>query len=418
MYDLLIVGAGIAGLHLGIEWLKRGKTCCIIEASKHSGGRVATYHKETLKGSLLQWEEGAGRIALSHHRVLSLLKRYHLHTAPLPPHTTLFYELYDTLIQPLSLLPSHIVTTHTMGELLLRVHGGDASVPTPLSRRKSHIQRILQSFPYWSEIHLQRADVSLKAFASSMGGAESFVVCTEGLSAMIEGMEAEFVTRGGVIQHEMKAVHVQKGSVDCLLRHQTEKRIEAKQVVLALSHGSLLRLYQRSHVTDPLLRHIAMAPLIRMYAVFDTDVSAMIPYSIFPNRIRYVIPISSYVVMISYTDGADAAYWAKQIKLHGEKAVVKMVMQELRETLNIPARILRNALRSALRIPDPIDFKIHHWSEGCSYWLPGTYSVKEVSQRLLRSPLPSVYVCGESYAEEPCWMESALIQAEKLLHIL
>jgi len=221
----------------------------------------------------------------------------------------------------------------------------------------------------------------------------------------------------------MKAVRVQEGSVDCLLRHQTEKRIEAKQVVLALSHGSLLRLYQRSHVTDPLLRHIAMAPLIRMYAVFDTDVSAihrwakpnghilrrslrqMIPYSIFPNRIRYVIPISSHVVMISYTDGADAAYWAKQIKLHGEKAVVKAVMQELRETLNIP-------------IPNPVDFKIHHWSEGCSYWLPGTYSVKEVSQRLLRSPLPSVYVCGESYAEEPCWMESALIQAEKLLHIL
>lgn len=396
MHDLLIVGAGIAGLHLGIEWLKRGKTCCIIEASKHSGGRVATYHKETLKGSIhrdkLQWEEGAGRIALSHHRVLSLLKRYHLHTAPLPPHTTLFYELYDTLIQPLSLLPSHIVTTHTMGELLTKIHGPS-------------IQRVIQSFPYWSEIHLQRADVSLKAFASSMGGAESFVVCTEGLSAMIEGMEAEFVTRGGTIQHEMKAVRVQEGSVDCLLRHQTEKRIEAKQVVLALSHGSLLRLYQRSHVTDPLLRHIAMAPLIRMYAVFDSDVSAMIPYSIFPNRIRYVIPISSHVVMISYTDGADAAYWAKQIKLHGEKAVVKAVMQELRKELGIP-------------IPDPIDFKIHHWSEGCSYWLPGTYSVKEVSQRLLRSPLPSVYVCGESYAEEPCWMESALIQAEKLLHIL
>ena len=79
-YDVIIVGAGIAGLRVGIETLTKSPTlrCCIIEKYKYTGGRVVTYHKELPKVGALQWENGAGRISISHKKVLKLLKKYDL----------------------------------------------------------------------------------------------------------------------------------------------------------------------------------------------------------------------------------------------------------------------------------------------------------------------------------------------------
>ena len=393
MYDLLIVGAGAAGLHLGIEWLKKHTgNCCIIEASEQLGGRVATWRSKASPHPL-QWEEGAGRIALSHKRVLSLLKRYHLHTIPIEHHPTLFYNLYDTLIQPLTLLPDTVLRKNTLGQLLLKIHGPS-------------IQHVIQQFPYWSEIHLQRADVSLHAFQNSLSGSESYVVCKEGLSAMIDGMEKEFVSLGGIIQRSVKAMKIQKGCITCLVNHKDTEEMEANKIVLAIPHGALIKLYQCSNISSmkySLLNHITMAPLIRMYAVFQKPHG--LSYMVVKSHIRHVIPINDRIAMISYTDGDDAVFWAKQIESDGEKAVIQAVMKELQTYCNHT-------------IGKPIQFKIHNWSKGCSYWLPGDYSVKDVSRRLLYSPIPSVYVSGESYAEEPCWMESALIQSENLLKLL
>ena len=74
--DIIIVGAGIAGLRCGIELLhKRSKASVVIlEKYKYLGGRVVTYHKkiEDMDGkcSDVQWENGAGRISKSHTGVM------------------------------------------------------------------------------------------------------------------------------------------------------------------------------------------------------------------------------------------------------------------------------------------------------------------------------------------------------------
>jgi hypothetical protein len=71
-----------------------------------------------------------------------------------------------------------------------------------------------------------------------------------------------------------------------------------------------------------------------------------------------------------------------------------------------------------LVIPDPIYFKEHAWREGCTYWRPGTYNVQEASQQSLHpmpEKSPGLFMCGESFAEHQCWMESAIDQADKLL---
>ena len=63
-------------------------------------------------------------------------------------------------------------------------------------------------------------------------------------------------------------------------------------------------------------------------------------------------------------------------------------------------------------------FKQHHWYDGCTYWLPGTYNVEEESNKSLNprpKSMPNLFMCGESFAVKQCWVESALVQADKLL---
>ena len=82
--DILIVGAGIAGLRCGIELLNQNpkKTVLILEKYNYSGGRVVTYSTE-VDSKKYQWENGAGRISDTHLKVHDLLNKYGLETIPL-----------------------------------------------------------------------------------------------------------------------------------------------------------------------------------------------------------------------------------------------------------------------------------------------------------------------------------------------
>ena len=75
--DILIVGAGIAGLRCGIELLNQNpkKTVLILEKYNYSGGRVVTYSTE-VDSKKYQWENGAGRISDTHLKVHDLINKY------------------------------------------------------------------------------------------------------------------------------------------------------------------------------------------------------------------------------------------------------------------------------------------------------------------------------------------------------
>ena len=79
MYQTVVVGGGIAGLHTGIEIAKRGISCCIID-EYNCGGRIQTYYNSNLG---VQWENGAGRISTKHKMVLHYLKKYGLTFVPI-----------------------------------------------------------------------------------------------------------------------------------------------------------------------------------------------------------------------------------------------------------------------------------------------------------------------------------------------
>lgn len=418
-YDLIIVGGGISGLRVGIETLKKHPKlhCCILEKYGYVGGRVVTFRKDLPKVGEIQWENGAGRISTSHKRVLELLKRYKLTFVPISSEMDFinektaiqtgnkFTELINFYLKPLEGLSPYILANHTIKELL------DLTIGTGTAKH------FYEQFPYYSEIHTLRADIALYVFKREMGTNEGFGVCAEGLSSLIDGMRDEFIQRGGKIIMDTELLGVVSNpdysvSLKCGLRG-TDKKMTyiGKAIVLALHHSALREIEGVNNL--PVLKHLTMMPLLRIYAVFPVKAGvswfSRLPKVVTNSPIRYIIPVDykKGIVMISYTDGADAVLWMKEgrDKKHGEENVKDLVLNEVR-------RLFPDKM-----IPDPLFFKQHPWYDGCTYWLPGEYNPEDESLESLQplpKTIPNLFMCGESFAIEQCWMESALVQSDKL----
>jgi hypothetical protein len=173
---------------------------------------------------------------------------------------------------------------------------------------------------------------------------------------------------------------------------------------MALHSEAMKQIRGVSHL--PVLQRLVMNPLLRMYAVFPVKKGkawfADLPKIVTNDRIRFIIPINERTIMISYTDGNDARFWMRE----DPKEVEKVVMRHIR------------SLFPDHDVPDPIFFKTHPWTYGCTYWKPGRYDVIEESRRSIHPDpihLPGLFLCGESFSVEPCWIESAIDQADQML---
>lgn len=109
--------------------------------------------------------------------------------------------------------------------------------------------------------------------------------------------------------------------------------------------------------------------------------------------------------MLSYTDGKDARQVLKMLDKYGDEKTGDLLVAQARRCF--PDRT----------IPDPLFFKAHPWTSGCTYWLPGDYDPAILSKEALQ-PFPDwrLFCCGESFSLRQAWMEGALEHADLLLN--
>ena len=411
--DYIIVGAGLAGLHTGIEILKKhkGGSVTILERYGYNGGRVVTY-KHKIGRAALQWENGAGRIHKEKHQlVMKYIRRYNLTLTPIRgdlefvdsdvSRKNLFESTYVPMIENiLGGLDSSILGTHTVKELLEEIVGA------------AKTKELLGEFAYDSEVDTLRADWALRQFRDVVVKHSGFAVCKEGLSSLIAGMVREFEGLGGEILQKHRVTGVIPTSLEVHVGDEEGSKVfkARKAIVLALHYDALCEL--GSLAGWAALKQVKMRPLLRTYAVFKGEPFEGLSSTVTPDGIRYFIPMSGNIAMVSYTDGTSAEKWLKILKEDGEKVLCDKILSELRLALKGSG----SGSGSDKKIPEPIFFKAHPWYSGCSYWVPGDYDVIEAS---VAAHIPckgsAVYVCGESFSLRQAWMEGALEHAESLL---
>lgn len=441
-YDYIIVGAGIASLNTALRILERNpKTrIAILEKYNYIGGRVVTYrHTLESSGQKVQWENGAGRISSRHKLVLGLIKKYNLTTLPIPaieefrqvsmgfqPEPANFEGAAALILEATKYLKPSILSNSTLAEIVEGLIG----------RKKAHA--IFDRFPYWAEPNIMRADLAIETLQGVVGREEGFYVCKEGLGRLVECLTEDIKrrfpqTRFFLNTEVTNIVHSEEYNcdiVDCIRPDKASAlhsippvhlKMSAKRTILALHVEAIRKLPCMSGA--PFLKQLAMAPLLRLYAVFPINRGTKsawfsgIPHTVTPardNPIRFFIPVDSSrgVVMISYSEGPAAEHWMKMLDEKGQET------KELEGRVMSAVRMLFPEIED---IPEPVFFKAHPWWEGCTYWLPGNYSVGEAieaSIHPLPRELPTTYVCGESTSPCQTWMEGALESSEHLLRRL
>jgi hypothetical protein len=410
-YDICILGGGIAGLYCAREIKKAwpDSRVAIIEKYKILGGRMHTYHKNIEGIGEVRWENGAGRIHKSHSHTLDLLKEYELDVIPIPagldyrPAPDAHPEKIDIgkmmeNFRPVSELPQETLQQHTLSSLLSATIGSQETL------------EIRKRFEYNSEMDTLRADKGFFSLFGEIGHQENFFVVKDGFTALASAIIHECEDLGVEILREMEVDTIEKETPNYKVVLKGHNPISCSRVIVALHRDGVAGL--KCFKGHPLLKVVKMRPLVRMYALFPVAQGKQAWFSdlkkfVCKPPIRYVIPIDPTrgIIMISYTDGADAEYWLKKVDSVKQEKIEAEVMGHIR------------ALFPERKIPDPVFFKVHPWYDGCSYWTPGNYDIEKASWAAIRplETMPDVWMCGESWNPCQCWVDSALNHAKRLL---
>lgn len=411
-YDICILGAGIAGLYCARELSKvyPDSKICILEKYKFIGGRISTF-RDTIPGlGQISWEAGAGRIHKSHIDIITLINEYKLKLIPISGdiefrtedglHESVEFGKYFKTLSSFSQLPPSTISKMTLKKVLQQTLG------------KSQASNLIDTYEYRSEIDTLRADNALKILTKELGNTSGFYVVQGGFSGLIGALKKDIESSGVKILREHEVVNIESVGAKYRIILKDNKPVRASKVIVALPRDSVavLPCFKDLQV----LKEVKMRPLLRIYAVFPMVDGKVwfhdIKKFICATPVRYVIPIDATkgIIMISYTDGDDALYWMNRIEQSGEADVLEEIMRQIRK------------LFPSMTIPDPIYFKTHMWKDGCSYWTPGAYDSKlESDASLIPLPdsMPGVYMCGESWAADQCWVQSALTSVKGLLNI-
>jgi hypothetical protein len=419
-YDIIVVGAGIAGLYSALELKKKYPSYSIAVAERYKGlgGRTYSYSHPGFPG--IAWEMGAGRVHKDHKLVMNLLKVYDLTWIPISskiaylekagspiipnPFESTLVPLY---LEPLSKLPEKSLGSYTIKQLMIKVYGSDVT------------KMVLDFFPYRAEVNTLRADLGLKAFLGKgeMGSHEGYGVVKEGFGELISRLKADLESRGCTIlpRHRLMDLNVAgTAGTDLLFQfgYGDEKILlrATKAVILALHKDAVEELPAFS--SWKVLNHLETKPLLRAYAIFPASRGKSwfsgLSRIVTPQRPRYILPIdpSKGVLMISYTDAEDTNQYMEIQKRVGDEGLEKVILEDVR------------ALFPDRKIPAPRFFRSHPWETGATYWIPGKYNPELESRESvhpLPSKLPNVWLCGESWSLRQAWVEGALESAEAML---
>jgi len=406
-YDICIIGAGIAGLYCALKLNKHypESRICILEKYKFIGGRTSTF-KDKQRG--LQWEAGAGRVHNSHHHVIKLLDHYGLTKIPIP--SDIEWRPSANRAEPVNMgsyihnlaldeLDPKTLRMNTLNEVIT-----DVSYP-------SLTKHITDRYEYRSEFDTLRADVGLYSLNHELGSGQGFFIIKEGFSALVGAIKRDIEAAGVEILREYMVTDIEKDKGGYNVKVQGKPTIKAKKVIVALTRDAVAELPCFKDL--PILKQVKMRPLVRIYAVFPKVKGHVwfegIHKFVCPKPVRYVLPMDPRkgTIMISYTDGDDAEYWLQIMKRDNHMALIQAeIMEQIR------------GLFPEKDIPEPTFMKIHPWSDGCSYWLPGDYDFNKVSKasvKPLPKSMPHLYMCGESWAYEQAWVKCAIDQAEHAL---
>jgi hypothetical protein len=376
--DIVIVGAGISGLYLGIELLKKGHNVTIIERTRRLGGRI-----DTRKFMSYNFEAGAGRYSNNHKLLLELIERYGLTNIKIPSGNKDLVKYYKVISDSLKYI-EHDLSKITTWEYLVSLFGEKAA----------NKFRIL--YGYDGDLLLSSALCGTNILMDDYKSKQYYVL-KGGLTTLVSHMADEYKSLGGKIMLRTKISTIDKG-IDYYKIGGPKLDIVCHKLVLAIPPSSLKSLYPTRGIREfDFIKHITPVPLLRIYFLYNKPQEALggLNKHVSNLDIRFIIPVNSQIIMISYSDYKLADKWKYLYENDIESFYIKILEEFKAETGRELAR------------PDSISFE--YWSSGVYVWNTGFDYLANYSKII--QPLSGLYLSNEAYSKKQGWIEGSLEMA-------
>lgn len=412
-YDIIIIGGGIAGLYTAYKILKASphKSILILESSPRLGGRIHTFRKNnsTIWPSL---EFGAGRFNSRHILLRQLIKELGLEKHIHPLNSNQFLPNGEPT--PCPYLVAQVVNRArdvSREELQNQSFVDFARSSNALS--VSEINVLKGYYGYYSElVHMNAYDaINLMKhgtnpnmnFYGMSGNNGDFTLIIEELAVRIlESGGAKIMLKKNVTN--VKEIGGGGGSgaaaaakYEVYVKHRATP-YTTSCCIFAVPRPSLERFSILREKIPNELAAVNCMPLCRIYSYWD-NASWLngLNKTVMDNDVRFVIPITSNVVMSSYTDAHFAEKWKRLYDRGGIAAINKKLGKFLPSS--------------------PKYSKIAYWKCGVGYWAVGADS-RKVARRVIQ-PSDNLFICGENYSEKnQQWIEGSLETAETVANLV
>ncbi len=386
-YDYLIVGAGMAGLYMGMQLRKQGMRFKILEKDSRLGGRAWT---ESFAGVDVSPGAGIGR-----RRKDKLLLQL-MNDLDFPVH----YFRVQSYLSPVVTEVTQNVDPILLLNKLIRAFISQNRPKTTF--RKFAIQT-------WGE-DTYKSFILLNGYTDMENEDVEQTLTHYGLDDNLEqGWQGFGVPWANLVQKMASVIgHLRININQTVVRicrtteyfkvQTCEHTYYCKRLILAVPTRVISQLIP---VYAELYKKIPDQPFLRIYAQFDPDSAKILDQviqgtTLVSNALQKIILIhkDKGVYMIAYSDNTNALH----ARTFTKRKIIKLLQKEFE--IDYPLRILA--------------LKRYFWKTGTHYYKP-LKSYEEICRDLFIHPESNLYVIGESVSLNQGWVEGALESVQQVL---
>jgi protoporphyrinogen oxidase len=390
MYDYIIIGGGISGLYLNYLLTKTNKTL-LLEKNNYFGGRALDikFHDSYIK-------LGAGIAELHNKHLLKVLKKLKIKSPK-----------FDGSINVIS------------------------KEKVNINKMINDIKKIYNKMSFDEIKHMSVSEFIIKYLGQNFFNQYSkYIEYTDFFDSSIESY-IKYYNINDHKQSDYVIIYVDwMLLIKILIKHikkynQLKKNYEVKQIkfnketntyiinntyetkniVFAATIKSLSNIIKKSSLPININYndYIGYVPFIRIYTYHKNGHNINAPrYNIVNNKLHKVLLLNDKILMVSYSDNANALYWYKF--MNNKKEIINKIKKSLKEIFNQDVEI--------------DDIKIAFWEEGVHYYKPKSgLKVKEIIKKL-SNPHDNIYVCGEMLSLKQGWVEGAIQSADDIFKLI
>lgn len=430
MYDIVIVGAGIAGLNAAKLLNKKNKKICIIEKSDRIGGLIHTKYMNIItkknsknnnknktrkiniknKKRKVKYEAGGAVVYSYQKNMMNLIKEFDIKIRGMPidnktdvnrhykdfwdckprkkpldtSSVNKFFKLIKKLFDYMEKKGDNYCRKFTLEQIALEILTFE------------EIRFLEFCYGYAAEFRLANSVVAKKNINNELFNTDKIYVFEDGYSFLNNAIYNSI--KNDVTLKTNCYIKNFNNKSDCIELQTNKSVIKCKKLIFAIPREALLNMCDSFTKNEiDLFNSVIPFSLNRIFAKYDVNKKInkwmkKINFSTVNNPIRQIIPLKKDVgvFQISYSDWYFADYWGN-LKIDNLKKILKKLLSETfqYEKIDKPEKILR-----------------YYWKNACHFWKPN------INEKLLYKKIlhlrKNIFVIGESFSLNQGWAEGAV----------